>query len=330
MAIVSLTHASDIDGVGSAALFRIKYGIPLDSVFFTDYSSESLKYFESSFNKNLKKHKDPPILFIADLGLDKHMAKDFVRIIKGIKSKGGRVFWLDHHAWGSEGIEKVASLCDIAIVGENPRFCATEIAYRNLGLKGSFEKRFVEVVHYSDFNLKPTDKKTSRLIGIYAMSIGLYNMYGSFSKRDRALRHIVGILSEKKFTDARIIKDADIFEKINKRRTDAMLRKLYKLSDIAYMGFSDTIQATRGCGAIIEKTGCDIAIYVNIKNGKGHVRSVHSDTIPLSSMFGGGGHPHASGFHINIAGFNNLKRESDRKRLVKLMEKRVRRLYGRD
>ena len=40
--IFVISHATDIDGVGSASLMRIKYHLPKDHIFFADYSAETI------------------------------------------------------------------------------------------------------------------------------------------------------------------------------------------------------------------------------------------------------------------------------------------------
>lgn len=325
MKIVSITHANDIDGIGSAALLKERYMIPSARIFFTDYSIEGISYVEKSLRKILD-WETGTVLFLTDLGMNKKLIRTFIRIIREVKQKRGRVIWFDHHVWHENELRKVASICDLAVVGENPRYCATEITYRNLGFKNGFEKKFIDLVHYSDFNLTPRNPKMRKLIGIYALSITFYNTL-PYAKRDKSLRHLVEVIAGGRFADSKITNDAEKFGRLNKRRIGKMLKRLHRIRNDVFMGFSDHIQSTQGCGAIMKKTGCDIAIYVNMDKFTIHLRSKKADTTVLSKKFGGGGHPHASAFRIEGKRFNYLKTEKDRVRFADLIREKIEELY---
>ena len=132
MEIFSLTHANDIDGLGSAALLKIAYGMSSENIFFTDYSAEGLSYSIKKLSERIGKRSIT--LFMTDLGMNDYLIDTYRKIIMKVKRQGGKVFWFDHHVWSPSQIEKIASICDVAIIGENSRYCATEITYRNLVL----------------------------------------------------------------------------------------------------------------------------------------------------------------------------------------------------
>lgn len=326
MNIISVTHANDIDGLGSAALIKIKYKVPSERIFFTDYSEKGVAYVRKAVERIASKEKGT-VLFLTDLGVDRILVSHYRKMIQKVKRNGGRVIWLDHHIWTEYALQEVAGICDVAIVGENEKYCATEITYRNLKVKGKFAKEFSDLVHYSDFYLKPPKKETARLIGIYDMSIMLCNTLEPYEKRDHALRHIVEVLASRRFSDKKILGDARKFGKINEERVTRMLKNLYKAGDNAYIGFSQNLKSTEGCVAIMDKTGCDLGIYVNIVNGTAHLRSRRCDTTKLSMPLGGGGHSHASGFPVNMKRFNKFKGESDRKKFVEFISGRIKRSY---
>lgn len=325
MGIVSITHTSDIDGVASAALIKMRYGISSKRIFFANYSPESLTNVERSMNGLLGNEKGT-VLFITDLGMNKPLGPSYIRIIDGVKRRRGRIIWLDHHMWTEEEVEKVASRCDLAIVGENKRYCATEITYRNIRVSGSFARKLVSLVHYSDFNKRAPDSKTRKLIGIYAVSIMYYNTLG-FEKRQSMLRHMVDVLAGGKFTDRRIVRDAKAFEKLNNKRIKEMLKDLYDLGQNISLGFSVGVQSTQGCAEIMRKSRCETAIYVNTTQGTVHLRSKKRDTTILSKSFGGGGHPHASAFRVDVKKFRHFASEKERKAIVDIIRRRIEKLY---
>ena len=332
MEIFSLTHASDIDGVGSAALLKTVYGIDSRNIFFADYSGKGVSYAVAQLLKRLGK-KDA-VLFLTDLGMNDSLMDIYENMIKKIKKQGGKVIWFDHHVWSSRQIDRIASLCDLAVVGENKKYCATEITYRNLITSGElkrgdrFLEEFVKLVHKSDFNIDAENGKDRKMIGTYAMGIMSYNTLGPCISRDKELRKIVETISEGKFASAEMIADAELFDRINKKRTKAMLGKLYRIGNFASLGFSEDLQSTFGCRAIMDKTGCDLAVYINISKGTGHLRSGICDTTLLSKSMGGGGHPHASGFAVDSRKFGKLQNEKEQKKFIKFISAEIARIYG--
>lgn len=331
MEIFSLTHANDIDGLGSAALLKVAYGMGSENIFFTDYSEEGLSYSIKKLSERIGKKSIT--LFMTDLGMNDYLIDTYRKIIMKVKRQGGKVVWFDHHVWSLSQIKKIASLCDVAIIGENSRYCATEITYRNLisgkmlSKNNKFLRKFVWIVHKSDFNKKPEKRKDYELIGTYAMSIMSYITLGPSEIRDKKLRDIIDVIAAGRFSSPRIVSDGRKFSDRNERLTKIMLKNLYKIGDIAFVGFSPNLQSTLGCGAIMDKTKCDIAIYINTENHTGHLRSRISDTTLLSRRMGGGGHPHASGFPIDRKRFSGFGSDASRKEFVEFLAGEIEKTY---
>lgn len=321
--VAVISHASDIDGIASSALIKMKYNTPLNYLFFSDYSKEGLAYVEKGLSKVLRPRTT---LFITDLGINPGLTNSFLGIIHKVRKAGGKIFWFDHHMWGESELKRIAERCDIAIVGENKRYCATEIVFRKLVIKTRFARRLVEIVHFSDFNLDPRGSRMRKLIGTYALSITYYSTFASRAAVNKKLRHVVDVLSSEKFVDLQISEDAKRFERINNERASIMLKNLYERKDFA-IGFSKDVQSTFACMSIIEKAQKDVGIYVNKRNGKGHIRSLVSDSSALARSLGGNGHPHASGFTVDMARYKNLRSREDELSFVEYVEKKMRSLY---
>ena len=320
--IFVLSHASDIDGVGSAALIRMKYGVPTSRLFFSDYSKEGISYVG---RKLAPFYGEGITLFITDLGVNDLLIGSYKAMIDNIKKGGGKVFWFDHNPWTRKGMNELASRCDIAVIGENDRYCATEITCKRLGLGGMFAKRFVGIVHYSDFNIRPKSGKTREMVGFYALSITSYNMNKSRDYVTRRLRHMAKLISSGRLIDSRIRADAIRFGKVNGRRISRMLDGMEVRKGFA-LGFSKAVQSTSGCMAIIERSKRPIGIYVNVKNGIAHIRSLKADITPLSRSLGGGGHPRASGFSVDQKKFGQFRKKSERVALADYLEKKMAKL----
>ncbi len=314
--VISLTHATDIDGVGSAALIRMKYHTPMERIFFTDYNIESLEYVERHVRKFISPRTK---LIIADLAVNNRTLPHFLKIVRMVKKKGGRVFWFDHHPWTEEAEKELAPLCDVAIFGENNRYCGTEITRIELGIKEKFARDFCRIVHLSDFNIKPKEKKVYNTVGYYALSITSYHMR-SIGEWTRALRHMAEVISDGKLFDSRIKSDANRFRRMNDREAEKMLKHVYLGREIA-LGFAGHIQKTYACMKLIEKTGKDIGIYINTLDKRGHMRSIRSDVSRLAGMFRGGGHVHAAGFTPDFRKYKGLRSERERRRFLEDLER---------
>ena len=313
--VIAISHSSDIDGVGSAALIKMRYGTPTNRIFFTDYSRESLGEISRGMKRMALRNTT---LFITDLGVNEDAVRVIHGILKSVRDGGGKIFWFDHHPWSRKDIRNLASMCEVSVVGERA-LLATEITRKELGFNDNFTKNFARIVHLSDFAIAPKSKKDYDTVGTYALSIALYRMK-NHEENLRSLRHMVDVISSGRMFDKRIINDANRFRKLNDRHVESMLREVYLGEDMA-LGFGADIQKTYACMKLMEKTGKDIGVYVNLRDEKGHMRSVHNDCSELASGFGGGGHPHASGFAPKFRKYNNFRTKEDRRRLLFDLEK---------
>ena len=309
--VISISHATDIDGVGGSSLIRMKYGIPQDRVFFTDYNVESIRMVEKGIKRLLT---NKTTVFLIDLGVNERTGPAFLSMLRNVKRKGGKVLWFDHHPWTGKSVRELESICDTAIYGENRRYCGAEITRRELGLRDGFTERLCRLVHYSDFNIRPRKANDYRIIGTYALSIAYYHTLGH-ERSMRGLRHMTSVISNGRLLDERIRSDAGRFRRLNDGQVARMLRDVYLGRNIA-LGFAGHIQKTYACMKLIEKTGRDIGVYVNLIDHRGHMRSVRSDCSQLAVRFGGGGHPHASGFSPDFRKYNNFRSRLDRERLL--------------
>ena len=314
-----LSHASDIDGVASAALIKIRFDVPLKNIYFSTYSEEGLEYAKEHMRANEVKC---PVLFITDMGINERLTAFFKEILEKFRAENGMVVWLDHHIWSDKDIREIAGKCDLAIVGENPKYCATEITRKFLGLEDMFTKKLAGIVHYSDFNITPKDREKYDLIGTYAIAITYYNTFDSWSGKVGRLRKITATLASGRLANAAIKRDRKIFERQNNARIKAMLKSLHYLGSYAALGFAEDVQSTQACAAIMKAGGRDVGIYVNTKRGKGSIRSVKRDISVLARRLGGNGHPHAAGFQIDTRKFD-LENEEGREKLLKLIEMKL-------
>ncbi len=317
MKALVITHIADLDGILSGALIMRKYNLNKNDILFADYNKEKLLEIEKMFNKKIKKGMS---LFITDIGVNTSTSDIFKRMILKVKKNKGKVFWFDHHTWSDEMVKKLASLCDIAVVNENKLFCAAEITAKELALKDNFTEKLLKIVHMSDFNIKPKDKKIKAFIGSYVLSTTYYASFND-KKRQQITRDIAEQLSNEVPLPVFLVKDAKRFERINKECLKE-LPKTIKKSGISAIGFTKYVSTNQACEAIQSFANVDIGIYVNTETYKAHLRSKTADCSVLSRSFGGGGHPHASAFEINRKQYN-LKLKQDREKVSNAILKRA-------
>ena len=311
--IAVISHIADIDGVGSAALLKMKFKIPSRNLFFISHDPEDLELVERMLVPLFKKKTS---LFITDMNPGPKTAKIFKRIITRAKRSGGRVIWLDHHFWSDKMLKEIASECDVAVVGENKEMCATQLVQRLASLNTPFAKDFAKMLYHIDLFIPTTNKRYNRVSEQYKLGIDYFNMGESFGAKQNNLRHIASIIASGKLLDDKINAAAAKFKELNEKRIQLMLKELYLISYKIAIGFTTHVDSTDGCTAIKQKTGFDIAILVKSEHGHSSIRSTVNDVVPLANALGGGGHPHAAGFQVNTKEYNFFRSKADKERFV--------------
>lgn len=312
--VAVLSHIADIDGVGAAALIKMRYKIPASSLFFAGHSIDEMLSAEKDLARLYKRRM---LLFITDLTPEPEAAPVFDRIMRGVNSHKGSVIFLDHHPWRDGMARRFALKSDLAIFGENREMCATELVRKYTGLKSAFVRRFAYIVHHTDFYIKLRERNLARLAEMYNMSIGCINMSHSYGSRMRGLRHIADIISSERFSDRRIAKLAARFKKLNEERIEKMLGGAYRISNKIAVGFSKQVDSTDACMAIISRKKVGISVLVKTDHSSGSIRSTKSNIVKLANAFGGGGHPHAAGFNIDARRYNFFRTNSDKEKFVR-------------
>ena len=181
-------------------------------------------------------------------------------------------------------------------------FCAAEITAAELKLSDPFTKKLIKMVHMSDFNIKPKDKNSAEIIKSYVLSTTYYSSF-DFPTYARRIGMIAEQMSKGVLIPNFVIADGKKFEKLNISRLKKLKENIF-VGPIASLGFSKYISTNDACACILDNTNSDIGIYLNIENSKCHLRSKRNDCSLLAMRFGGGGHPHASGFEVNKTIYN--------------------------
>ncbi len=291
---VIISHAADLDGIASAALILRRYGAGAGNAIFVDYDKASMLRGEKRFRKLFKKGST---LFITDLGSES--TPDILsRIVSHAKRKNGRVLWFDHHTWSRVHVKGIAGMCDVAVVGENERFCASEITARELGMNDAFVKRLLQTVHVSDFALRPRTPYMKSVIKAYALGLSYSRMKGS-AEFLKSVSRAAASIRDGKVLPGFLRSASARFEKLNDSRLRKMMGTVVNGGAIS-IAFTPVVSTNDACAMIMRKTGSDIGCYVNTDVGKAHLRSKKNDCSVLARRFGGGGHFNASGFDFDM------------------------------
>ncbi len=306
---VIISHAADFDGIASAALIMRKYGISSRNVVFVDYGRESIENGEKRF---MKLFKNKGTLFITDLNAES-TPDVFLRIVSYAKRKKGSVFWFDHHPWSEAHVNSIAKRCNVAIVGENEKFCASEITAMELSMNDGFVKALLHIVHISDFALTPDNTKMKSIIGSYVLGLSHFRIQGN-SIYLKKIAQIAEHVSKGEILPKSLQQASARFSSLNDKRLKKMLSTIIKGGAVS-VGFTPIVSTNDACNLIIKKTGSDIGCYVNMDNCKAHFRSIKSDCSLLAQKFGGGGHPHAAGCDFDKKKYN-VNTRSGRKELA--------------
>jgi uncharacterized protein len=320
-----VSHADDIDGVGSASLLKMRYHLDSSSLFFVNHS---LADFEDAIRRIRPRLGKGSMVFFTDLSLNPNLMTPVSRFVRLVRSKGGAVVWLDHHYWSDEAIRKIAMRCEVAIVGENSCACATDITKQYTRLTGNFVEKLVGLVHcidlYLGFDSQPNPAWARSAARTYTMCINHLGRGTSFDARQKRLRRVADVISSGRFFDKRMRDAARSYERTNDLRIKALMGSLEVVSGKMAVGFSKEVDSSDACRAMFDRTGADIGILVKTGSGTASIRSVKSDVTALAMSFGGGGHPHAAGFEVPKE--YDISKASGRKRLLGAIVSKSRKL----
>lgn len=305
MRVLIVSHATDLDGIASAALIMRLY--PNASTLFADYTLKSMAYAAkrvASFHG---------LIFIADLNVNRAYRILWRDAIKNAKRNNCKIVWIDHHPWAKE-CESITQMCDIAVFGENRYYCAAELVARLLGFNDEKDKRLLKLVHASDFVVRNVK---NAVLEQYSLALAYANTL-AMPKRQSLLRKFAKAISKGKLANKEVRDLAKKFRLISKEEIRKALSKVYYAGSIAIAFAGNKLVFDDLLGALFEKTGKDIVVAVNVTDRKASIRSKKSNISRLAEALGGGGHPHAAGFGI---GNIRLNSEADRERFVKKIER---------
>ncbi|MCL4389297.1 MAG: hypothetical protein M1528_01045 [Candidatus Marsarchaeota archaeon] len=330
--IYNVTHARDLDGMASAALITRNYKIPLENIIFFDYGDS----FSDITEEIAAKHPQKSVFVFSDVGVNRDLLGEYVKLLPRLAKRGNKVIWLDHHQWSNAEINRISRYCSLMVVGENRYYCGSDIVYKILCKKDAESDKVAELAHTSDMFLKPKSRAQMTMLKRYAFGLKYYNLKPR-GRRDKLLREVVlnlsqGIISNKPINQG-YAKYRRIFANAQ-RRLDKSSRLLI-LSDntrIA-LGFSNSLQSTFAGIHLLKKFKADISAYINTgdrssssANCSMRSRKGGLDCLKIALKFNGGGHPQACAFRIT-KGYD-FSRKADRERFVREFARVAEEAYG--
>lgn len=292
---IIVTH-TDMDGVGSAALYIYLYNKPPEKIYFTE---PYLLY------KTLKKivGSDYAVKNIAlmDLGMNKNTMDKIIEYIRILRGKNIDIEWFDHHVWDEDWINKLKELgvkiyidrstCAVGVVAKYAR------QYGN-NVDEDFVSELVRGVCAGDL------WRFDHWRGPWYLR--LIRRHDDPEWRLKVLEKISrGVLWDEEFT-AKVV---ERFEKElygYKMVDDTILTREINDIRIAVVLQNKSIENSFTASYTMGRTNADIVAVVS-KDGKVSLRSRNINIRNLALAFGGGGHSRAAGFKIKIPLIIRLK-----------------------
>ncbi|MEM3181415.1 MAG: DHHA1 domain-containing protein [Candidatus Micrarchaeaceae archaeon] len=309
-----ISHASDLDGVASAALLMRLFRVEESYVFFAEHSAPLLK---NMFKRIRKSNCD--VLFVADFSVNNKEIGMWLNFLGALKRTGSRIYWFDHHKWPSAA-DRIASMCDFAEYGENKRYCTTEIVERLLFKKDKYAAKLAKIAHYSDFAVRAKHAGIEKIISDYDLAITYFNTLSATSAQ-AGLRSLASSLSSGILLSKDIVRVANSFKSKSDREIEKALKNISYVSGIAVVFSSSSVVQQDLFEKLFNISGSEIVMQVDVDRSKASMRSKRTDISALAMAMGGGGHPHAAGFSISKS--YRLKSEKGKRLFLQKLENKV-------
>ena len=216
IALHSISHDKDVDGLNSAAIvWRYAKSKGLDfSVTLTDYGA-----FELVFS-SVASRRDT-LIVVSDLGMDDTTLDTVVTSLSRAISQGCKIVWLDHHQWSEKAIKDILALPNKPALRINHEFCAAEIVHKVLMPRDEISAELARIAHDTDFNLREIDGATALTDAVSVIRFGAIDrredvsdaLYPVLSKLAESGLEGVWDDTAKKFKDSLLHKRVDHYRK---------------------------------------------------------------------------------------------------------------------
>jgi oligoribonuclease NrnB/cAMP/cGMP phosphodiesterase (DHH superfamily) len=278
-----LTHSRDLDGIASAAILaRYLEGQGKDvKVDFVDYATQ---------NEDLQRLRSltETDIYIADFAFDE---PEHYEVFNEIVAKGNRVaYWNDHHPHKDgvdEAITRYAEITDLC--GPQP-YCSAEIAQQRYLPNDTVARELAELAHDNDFWERKVEN-ANKLADVIA---------SGYDKNK-----LVSLLKHGETWNPEL---EQVWKAYDTRRNESYGR-LDDRAEITQYGMTscvislaDDMLATSDAGDyLLNKYDTEMSVTL-YRDGRMAFRRAEGGEVDLTDvarMFGGGGHPYASGAQLD-------------------------------
>ncbi len=291
---VIISHSADLDGISSAALLVRKAketGSPY-LLYLRDYKDKA-EVFPETITKiqgaNIK---------IADISTN---LKDIEEVVKRISVTKGKVEWTDHHET-TEDILKKLERAGVNVYLDRESGSASVLVLKRYNLNDDLSKIIADAGYQSDtLNIK--DEYVRDLVDL----IDYYNYLEKSPPRTRLSALAVdmayygpeGCLTEERRELIKVYR----YKKEQELQNVVKSVKLFNVKGYAFaIAYAKSlVSGTQAANRVIENVKADVYIIVKEDGGLSFRRDKESkiNLVPLANIFGGGGHPYASGASLN-------------------------------
>ena len=292
---VIVSHG-DIDGIAGAAII-IRYLTLKKRI-----KEEKIKVMftgPSILLQTLKKIKiKNAYIFITDLSINKTTKEEIIQQIIKLKTDKNRIYWIDHHKWNEDDIEKIRVNIDELIIKKTPS--ATRVVYERLMKEDQISKRIAE---YAD----DIDSLTDKLEESFVLRV----LSCKKEWRKRLLKKFI----RGPIIDEEIKKEAKKIRNLMKNELNKAIKKIKikKTKSGLKFGFMDLREAKIPRSWLARKIAEKYMLDFSLVWRKDNAMSLYIGTrdrninlLPVATYYGGGGHPFACGFKIKISPISRL------------------------
>ncbi len=281
-----VTH-TDMDGVGSAAVYIHYRGYKPSKIMFTE------PYLLTKAFKKISKIRNVRTIAFMDLGMNQKTYEYIKPILEKKIAEGIEIEWYDHHIWDKEWLDNFREI-GVKINIDNT-ICAAGVVAKYAPRRSNINKEFIEefVKGVCSGDLWRFD----HWLGPWYLR--LIRRDDPDSWREEVLNTILKEKLWDKSFDTILIDRVE--KEINSYKELVRLVKLKRIDGVlfAFVKANKYIENSFAAAYIMARKNAEVVAVISDK-GKVSLRSKEINIREIAKALGGGGHPHASGFAVKI------------------------------
>jgi len=291
-----ISHRGDFDGLASASLLirrTLREGSPF--ILSLKNYEDVEKIIESRFLE-----LENSTIMILDLPL-RFGAEEEYEKLSILSRKNNKIIWIDHHPADEKEINIIRNVAEVYVDSSKPS--ATRMVYEYLELKGDkVASRIAEIADQID-SWNFSEEMSYSIMELVAFLKYLDNGHRLYPFLNSFVMYLAGLEGEFKLTEF-YTKMIDEY-RILKKKAIEIVRETFHLIAVGdyKIGVAWAPRILTGSIAgeyLLQQENLDYIIIVS-ENGGGSVRRGREDLDCriIAEVFGGGGHPYASGMRLS-------------------------------